>query len=171
MRVPAWVAVLALGALSLCQAQDTSQPQEELVKWVLPVMCSSDASNAVKSSCNDLSKVLGRGGSGQHADVNPMCCFWIEVWRPSEECQSGFLIQIEKNGARLTASDESSLNDGIAYLRKIVSSKDGDTFLPVGMISSFPIKSVKSAPVKSEPAQPAAKKDGGAKPPDPSQDK
>lgn len=69
-------------------------------------------------------------------EKNPVCCFWIEHWAPTNATGLYCLIR-QEHGAILLVSDDSGFDAAIAYIR---SRKRGNEFdIPNGVITNLPV--------------------------------
>jgi hypothetical protein len=122
-----------------------TQAEEESTQWnsSLPVAISSKSSTGLKEEARNLKEMIRSQSGILESNVNPVCAFWIELWAPSEKVESGFIIQIESSGARISASDLTQLKKAIQYLKHNLIVKDEKVYLPKGIFTTYKVTQVK----------------------------
>ena len=125
------------------------------VKWILPVAIPTlaHADDVMRAFAKEVSEFVGQKGAVVFGDQNPACCFWIETWRPDPSSVSGFFLQIENNGARLTASDSGALAEALEFIKARSLTTAEGVFLPKGVFSTFEVENIHV----SDALQPAEK--------------
>ena len=145
----AWksLALLAtLGIAATASAADEADPKffETHKSWPYPISIPKSQQAELEESAQRLAKVFDVKGqtTGDHfiwvAEENPVCCLRLRIdpWTPNPG-QAGYVILIQPGGAIVTAVDLKQMDAAIDRLEKIRTIKDGQVYLPIGLITNY----------------------------------
>ena len=137
--------------LSAALIQHAAAAAEENTVRGFPVSTPLGTDDEVMNLAKEFADFL-KTGTLLNAERNPVCCFWIEIWRPNPSESKGFLIHIESLGARLTATDAASVKEALEFLKGRATVNADGVFLPKGIFTNFDIENVNEAQPAPKPA-------------------
>ena len=126
------VSFLVAGWLPV-QAQ---QPADTGTKRYFPrhLVGFEEGNATTQSFAQDLAAVLG--SKILSAKKNPVCCLWVEQWKPSPG-ESGYLLLLQQHGGLLLVTDDRAFQDAKKWLESLPRSDTGELMIPLGVKSTF----------------------------------
>jgi hypothetical protein len=120
------------------RAQDSRNDESAAteVEWPFPVAFSGSGGCDVKDAAQKLAKVIDSKVIPIEAKENPGCVIWVEKWL-TNPVEPGYLIIVQRGGARMIASDKAQLDAAVARIESERRLVDGRVYLPLGVMTNF----------------------------------
>ncbi len=141
------MALLACAAVCAGEKEAEKPKQEEVdlkgwceVQFHLPICLPEAIPNdrpALQDGAKALKEFMGLPSPVQTVSRNPECCLWIELYRYGGR---GYILLVARNGIRITAGDEASLNECVDYIKKNLKRVGERMYLPGGFTTTYKMR-------------------------------